>query len=164
MVLTGGHRARGVAYRYDVALAEEMFVAEIARSRRYGRPCAVAVLRPVPSADGRRPLANVRPARRANADAIDAAGAIVDRVVRRFDLVTRDRRGGRVLVLAPETGRSAAQAWADRLRAELTAERVPARVGIALFAEDGHDLHELVSVAEMRAARDPGCAYLRTVR
>lgn len=141
--------------------------AELARSRRHGRPMSVTVLAPEQNGLAR---------------AIGGASLEVDRAVRgrfvlgklaravgdqlrRSDLLFEHRASGRLFILSPETDESGVQLLLQRVMDAATRVGVPAEAGTASFPEDAIGFDGLVEKAEqiLEDRRNPE-PLLRAVR
>lgn len=99
---------------YDHIGVANLLEQEISRSARYGRPIALAVLKPLqPSADG-------------SVDAVGRCAAVIRKELKSPDCVGHLGNGVFVVVM-PETAPEAAQALVGRLVGLLADERIPYR-------------------------------------
>jgi hypothetical protein len=113
--------------------AVSLFESELARARRYERPCSVLVLR---ASQGVQHVS------------LAHVGMILRRSVRENDLACFDAAGERFVIALPECERAAAQAAGDRLR-DILRVRTGADfvVGSATFPYEALILDDLIEAA-----------------
>lgn len=154
------------SYHHDAATGlhsrwalERRLAEEIERSRRYGRPLALIVIR-IDSSSG--------PDRRAEAAPSQAVlrgiGEAIRSSARKIDFAARYSHDS-IAILAPETGRTGAEALAARFTKALARLSVShggksyrpnpsLSWGIALLPDDGATVSELVEAVEGRLPRE----------
>ncbi len=124
---------------------------EVGHAQRGGGPLALLL---VELQDGDR-LASAEPEREAGA-AFGRFAQAVRSVLRRPDLLASEAED-RVWVIARDTGRAGATALAERVAAAVRASEpvqgapLRASVGVAVLAEDAHDVEGLLEAAEEAA-------------
>lgn len=123
-------------------------------SRRTARPLSVVVVEPTPGsalATTHRAVVEVQK-RMMDRYLVSSMASVIVETVRRTDLTLEKAQDGRVVVVCPETGDTAAAAVADQIQTALSSRLgLSASIGIASFPEAALSFEDLVQRAESRA-------------